>query len=91
MNTQQQTVLQNSNIAAILAKQRAAYMESPYPSYKRRMEKLLALKKALLNYQLDFVKALQKDFGSRAKEETLMLEVSPCINQINYTTKRLKK
>lgn len=91
MNRQLEPATLSSPLSSLLEQQRLAYQRAPYPSAEDRITKLKRLKKALLDYQHDFVDSLQEDFGTRAKEETLMLEVLPCINQINYTVKRLKK
>ncbi len=91
MNSQLEPEAGTALLFALLEKQRSAYQTAPYPSAEDRIAKLKKLKRALLDYHPDFIEALQQDFGTRAKEETLMLEVLPCINQINYTVKRLNK
>lgn len=91
MDPQLQSEAPKASLCSILGRQRAAYQKAPYASAEHRIAKLRKLKKALLEHQHVFIDALKEDFGTRAKEETLMLEVLPCINQINYTVKRLKK
>ena len=91
MSIQTPTNESTTSLNALLAKQRAAYLNVPYTTVDERIAKLKRLKKALISFQDEFITALNQDFGNRAKEETLLLEVLPCVNQINYTVKRLKK
>ena len=87
MNSQLEARAASSS--SLLEQQRLAYQLAPYTSAEERTAKLKTLKtlkKVLLNHQNDFIGALQEDFGTRAKEETLMLEILPCVNMINCTT-----
>lgn len=84
-NTQQQGTL-----LPILDAQRRAFRAQPYPSYQSRVEKLRQLKAALLAHSTQFVTALSNDYGHRANTDTMISDIMPCINNINYTLKKLK-
>ncbi|MGF1691702.1 coniferyl aldehyde dehydrogenase [Photobacterium kagoshimensis] len=74
-----------------LDQQRQAFNAAPYPDLVERIRQLKALKKALLHHKKALCHALDQDFGQRNKHDTLISDVLPCILNINYTIKRLKK
>ena len=79
------------SLAAILDQQKLEYKLSPAPSLQYRKEQLNALKSALLSHQDELVTALNKDYGQRAKQDSLIADILPCVMNINYTLKNLKK
>ncbi|MFZ9035687.1 MAG: coniferyl aldehyde dehydrogenase [Francisellaceae bacterium] len=66
------------------------YRHDPYPFYKTRIRLLQDLKKMLLCEKGALCEAVSRDFGHRADEETLMLELFPLIKSIDYVLKQLK-
>lgn len=78
-------------LSAILTVQKQAYLNTPNLTAKERITQLLALKSALLSYQDNLVNSLQQDYGQRPKQDTLIADIMPCVVNINYTIKRLKK
>ncbi len=89
MNTSENT--DSRELSTILADQKQAYLNAPNLSAKERVAQLLTLKSALLSYQDNLVDALNQDYGQRPKQDTLIADIMPCIVNINYTIKRLKK
>ncbi|MBU2871940.1 coniferyl aldehyde dehydrogenase [Colwellia sp. E2M01] len=79
------------SLTAILAKQQLAYKLSPAPSIDYRKIQLMALKEALLSHQEALISALNSDYGQRAKQDSLIADILPCIMNIKYTLKNLKK
>ena len=79
------------SLTSILSQQQLEYKLSPSPSIDYRKEQLTALKAALLSHQDKLVEALNKDYGQRAKQDTLIADILPCVMNINYTLKNLKK
>ena len=73
----------------LLDLQRAAFAEDP-PGYARRLDALRALERAIVTHQHDIVAAIAEDFGGRAAEETLALELFPLLNEIRYACRHLK-
>ncbi|MCW8329505.1 coniferyl aldehyde dehydrogenase [Photobacterium sp. SDRW27] len=74
-----------------LLEQRTRYMAEPMPSLQQRLDKLKALKKALLKHKQPLCDALNQDYGRRSPQDTLLADILPCIMNINYTVKHLKK
>ncbi|AZZ90435.1 aldehyde dehydrogenase family protein [Hahella sp. KA22] len=70
--------------------QKRAFDHAPNPSYEVRRDTLIRLKKALLNNQEALLDAINEDFSSRSRDETLLAEFMPAIQGINYTLKHLK-
>src|SRR5580765_5123829 len=62
------------DLSGLLAAQRAAFAENP-PRYAERLDALSALEGALMRRQRDIAAAISEDFGGRAIEETLALEL----------------
>jgi coniferyl-aldehyde dehydrogenase len=55
------------------------------------MATLRALEQALLRHKNDIVRAISEDFGGRAAEETLALELVPTLGEIREARKNLKR
>jgi coniferyl-aldehyde dehydrogenase len=75
----------------VFAKQRAAYLAAPYPSLDERRERLRALERVLLDNRDAIADAIQRDFGHRSAEETLLLELFTCVDGIRHTLKKLPR
>jgi coniferyl-aldehyde dehydrogenase len=69
---------------------RAAWSAAP-PDYARRMDALAALEDAVTRRRDDIIDAVAEDFGGRAAEETLALELLPLVNELRYARRRLKR
>ncbi|MGS0689373.1 coniferyl aldehyde dehydrogenase [Shewanella sp. 30m-9] len=78
-------------LSQMLIKQRSCYVNQPAPSYDARVEHLKSLKAAILNYQDQLVEALNRDYGNRSIDDSMISDIMPCINNINYSLKHLKK
>ncbi len=61
------------------------------PSLQQRLDTLKALKGAILNAKTPLCEALSQDYGQRSTHDTLMADILPCVMNINYTLKHLKK
>lgn len=59
--------------------------------YSARIAKLQQLKQALIDHQQQIISALAKDYGHRASYDTLIADILPCVNLINYSCKHLSK
>ena len=75
--------------AAFLA-QSAAFAAGA-PGYQRRIDALLALRDALADRESEIADALAADFGGRAREETLLIELFQLTEMINHVRKRLRR
>ncbi|PKG57024.1 coniferyl-aldehyde dehydrogenase [Shewanella sp. Choline-02u-19] len=88
MPIQAQTALP---LSQVLVNQRTHYLADPSPSYEARIEHLKSLKKAILSYQEQLVQALNRDYGHRSVDDSIISDIMPCVNNINYSIKHLKK
>ncbi len=71
--------------------QKSAYRKNPMPTLEQRKDHLKTLKNALLKNQDRFLTAINKDFSSRSEDETILAEMMPAIQGINYALKNLSK
>ncbi len=80
-----------SPLLPLLMQQREAYEQTPYPTLSSRLTKLQQLKSAIIANQDQLVEALHQDYGQRSFHDSMISDIMPCINSINYTVKQLKK
>ncbi|MGZ8376463.1 MAG: coniferyl aldehyde dehydrogenase [Gemmatirosa sp.] len=79
-----------TGLHALLAEQRAAFARGA-PDYDQRMRALATLRDAVREHQDAFVDAVSDDFGGRAPEETLLLELFPLLDEIGNARRHLKR
>ncbi|GIU31729.1 coniferyl aldehyde dehydrogenase [Shewanella schlegeliana] len=79
------------SLSQMLIEQRNCYVNEPAPSYDARIEHLKSLRAAILSYQEQLVAALSRDYGNRSIDDSMISDIMPCINNINYSLKHLKK
>lgn len=82
---------QTVQLIRLFQEQKKDFQTEPYPSLSCRMENLRALKQLLQEHASELADAITQDFSYRALEETLLLEVFPAINAINYCLKQVRK
>ncbi|HTN35339.1 MAG TPA: coniferyl aldehyde dehydrogenase [Marinobacter sp.] len=75
----------------IFQNQKKAFRNNPMPSLAERQENLKRLKRALLTNQDRLLEAIDRDFGCRSRDESLIAEIMPSIQSINYTLKNLSR
>lgn len=81
-----------AELEGILAKQRAAIRaRNQQLNRQQRIAALDKLKDALYERRYDLCSALNTDFGNRAVEETLLLEIFVLIDEIRHTQRHLRK
>jgi coniferyl-aldehyde dehydrogenase len=71
--------------------QRRAYLAHPYPSLEERRENLRKLERILVDNADGIVEAINRDFGNRAAEESMLLEIFGCVDGLRYSRRKLKK
>ncbi len=91
MNISVPPVVSIDSLQSMLNVQQLAFRAQPAPSAQTRIESLKKLKAALLKHQDNLVAALQVDYGQRPAQDTLLSDIMPCVLNINYTIKRVKK
>lgn len=67
------------------------YEANKQPNFEQRSKVLLHLKKALLTNQSELIEALNQDYGQRTAFDSLMADILPSVQHLNYTLKNLKK
>ena len=80
-----------TNLDGLLASQRKAFQNQPFPNADIRVGWLKALKQALLSHQQQLTDALSQDYGYRSPDDTMLSDIMPVINNINYSIKHLKR
>jgi coniferyl-aldehyde dehydrogenase len=75
---------------SIYAAQRAAFSLSPMPSLPARKQQLTRLRNLLVEHKQAFAAAINDDFIARSTDETMLAEILPCIQHIDYTLKHLR-
>jgi len=78
-------------LTSTFGSQKKAFKHNPNPSFEFRRDTLVRLKKALLNNQERLIDAVAEDYSSRSKDETMLAEIMPVIQSINYTLKHLRE
>jgi coniferyl-aldehyde dehydrogenase len=80
-----------SDLSLILDRQRAAFLRDGPPSLAARRRDLTTLKNGLLARREEFVAALDADFGHRARQETLLLDIGSVVETIKYLHSNLHR
>ncbi len=75
---------------SIFASQQKAFSSMPMPPMGLRKRQLLTLKALLLEHKDTIVAAVNADFTARSSNETLIAEILPCIQHVDYTLKHLR-
>ncbi len=83
--------LVSDDLEATLQRQRNAYFAHPVPGLDERRADLLKLQAFIRDNKEDLVTALNADYGSRSRHETLFTEIFPTLDAIKDTLKHLKK
>lgn len=81
----------HSPLFELFAQQKQQYAQHPLPIYQERVRQLKDLKSAILSYKQELISAMSTDFGYRSEHDSLIGDILPVINQINYTLRKLKK
>jgi len=73
----------------VLFDQQQAAFRSAVPDHAKRLASLKSLEEAVLRGQLEIVRAVNEDFGGRARQETLALELAPLVDSIRHAKRHL--
>jgi coniferyl-aldehyde dehydrogenase len=80
-----------AQMKAIFTGQQAAYAACPMPALEERKQHLNSLRKVLIEYREAIVAAIDGDFAGRSRDETMLSEIIPGIQCIDYTLKHLRR
>ena len=83
---------ERDRLMTMLTAQQQAFRARRAPlSHAERITALSSLQQVLFERRYDFVDALDRDFGGRSTEETLLLEIFVLIDEIRHTRRHLKR
>ncbi|MBB1315402.1 MULTISPECIES: coniferyl aldehyde dehydrogenase [Aliivibrio] len=72
-----------------LTTMKAAFSQSPMPSLEQRIEKLTKLRVALIDHCDQICESMNRDYGQRSEQDTLIADLLPCIGNIDHTISHL--
>lgn len=81
----------SARMKQIFSLQKTAYANAPMPTLAQRKQQLGTLKSLLIAHKDDIASAISADFTTRSVDETMLAEIIPGIQSINYTLKRLHR
>jgi len=79
----------SGQLAALLERQRRAFMADPLPTAQFRRDNLTKLETVVKRRKNEIVDAMQRDFGSRPAFESVMAEILPTLAGIKFARKHL--
>ncbi len=74
-----------------LVAQKASFLHQPMPSAQERIDNLNKLKSVLIEHTDEIVSAISMDFSNRPEAETLLAEIFPLLDAIEYSKGRVKR
>lgn len=77
-------------IDTILERQRAAFIEDGIPDFATRINRVSRLQAMILDHTEELVTALAEDFGTRAREVSVLADVVGCMGDLEYQKKHLR-
>ncbi len=80
-----------AHMESTLARQRAAFARAPMPTLQQRKQHLATLRALLLEHKDAIAAAISADFSARSPDESLIAEILPGIQHIDYTLKQLRR
>ena len=81
----------DSDMAALLERQRHAFLREGAPNLRERKAKLARLRAAVLGHRNEIGVAISADFGHRSRHETDIMEVVGVVQSIDYLVRNLKR
>ncbi len=73
------------------ANMKSAYNLDPMPKLDDRVAKLNMLRAALISYSDRICEAMNKDYGQRSVQDTLIADVLPCVANIDYSIEHISE
>ncbi|MEO1472942.1 MAG: coniferyl aldehyde dehydrogenase [Pseudomonadota bacterium] len=81
----------SSDMASILAKQKAAHLRDGIPSAEQRIEWIDRCIGLLVDHEAEICDAMAEDFGHRSKDQSALTDVAGSIGPLKFAKKNLKK
>jgi coniferyl-aldehyde dehydrogenase len=80
-----------TDMEALLARQRTAFLRDGTPTIHQRKERLARLRAAVLTYRTPLEEAVSADFGHRSRHETAVMELVGVIQSVDYLSKHMRR
>lgn len=80
-----------TQLCPLFDRQRLAYDSERYPGYDTRLERLDKLHNLITANKQALIDAIDRDFGCRARTETILAEYLGCLGAIEYAQKNLRR
>lgn len=80
-----------SDMAALLDRQRSAFLKDGPPGLAERKARLKRLRAAVLAHRHEVADAVSADFGHRSQHETELMEIVGVIQAIDYLSRNLRR
>src|SRR5215469_10424699 len=80
-----------TTLLASLELQRRACARDPVPSYEERRADLAALRRFIVENREALIAAVNRDYGSRSRHETLFAELVPVLDGIRHARRHLRR
>ncbi|WP_117234692.1 coniferyl aldehyde dehydrogenase [Vibrio maerlii] len=77
-------------LESIFAVQKSYFAQNTSPTIEQRKADLTKLKALILDYKDQIIAAASEDFGHRAQNDTLIADIGPSLQFVNYSLKNLK-
>lgn len=77
-------------VGTILELQRAAFVDEGIPDFATRIDRVSRLQAMVLDHVEQLVAALAEDFGTRAREVSVLADVVGCMGDLEYQKKHLR-
>lgn len=68
----------------------SGFLSTPYIGHKKRIDNLTKLLQALKTHTPALNQAMSLDFNTRCYEESVLIDIFPCLEMLKYTIKHLK-
>jgi coniferyl-aldehyde dehydrogenase len=81
----------DDGLAAMLARQRAAFLRDGPPPLPQRRSDLMKLKNVLREHREHFAAAINTDFGHRSRQETSLFDLASVVEGINFMRRNLRR
>jgi coniferyl-aldehyde dehydrogenase len=91
LSESQDSSTEQRRLNQLFSQQQETFARVPMPSFEARRQHLLTLRTLLLKHKDAIAAAINTDFTARSPTETLIAEVIPCVEQIGYVLKRLRR
>ncbi len=81
----------NDDLQSLFATIRGAARHDRLPDVETRRRRLAALKRMVVDHRGKIARAIDADFGGRAREETELMEILPLLNAIKHASRSVRR